>query len=295
MQNTMVRKSLKRSQSSVKTVKKVIKKPLTMFKPKVRTRHPTHSPLRRGLGLLPFKSVVRLGSTTIEADAVSLGGRRVECNTVHAVRNSASKLLMKQCFTTSGVKTADWWDAVAFNKINKETLSYPIISKSLHGSRGQGNVKHDTREQLESWLRGKTVSHYIFEKFVSMSREYRLHVTSEGCFYTCRKLIRNDAPEGTWQRHDDVCTWILESNPSFKKPRNWDLIVADCVKALKALGLDIGAFDVMVQGSKNGVERSTPEWIICESCSAPSFGEVTTQKYLEEIPKVLRRKNGSRI
>jgi hypothetical protein len=79
----------------------------------------------------------------------------------------------------------------------------------------------------------------------------------------------------------------LEENPSFKKPKNWDAIVADCIKAKDALGLDICAFDVGVQGAKDGVERENPEWIIFESCSAPSFGEITGKKYIEILPKLL--------
>lgn len=265
--------------------KKAIKKLLTAFRPLVLTRHPSHSPLRRGLPLLPFRAVVRLGSTTASM-------RRIECNSIQGVKNSSSKLLMKQCFTRAGVKTANWMSGYDGQRAIADWASgkYPVVAKSHHGSRGVGNFKLDTPGGLEEWMRGKTLSHYIFEEFVDMSREYRLHVTSEGCFYACRKLLKSDAPQNTWQRHDDVCSWALETNPSFKKPANWSAIIADCVKAQKALGLDICAFDVMVQGSKDGMERKSPEWIICESCSAPSFGEITTQKYMQEIPKLLRRK-----
>lgn len=212
---------------------------------------------------------------------------------------------MKQCFTRAGVKTAQWWkpmilhgalichvNGIVSNNVNdtiidETNLPYPIIAKSHHGSRGEGNTKLDNQAALVAWMRGKNLSGYIFEKFMPYSREYRLHVTQEGCFYTCRKLVRSDAPEGTWQRHDDVCVWILETNNSFKKPNNWDAIVQDCVNAQRALGLDICAFDVMVQGSREGRERTNPEWIICESCSAPSFGEITSQKYIEQINRML--------
>jgi len=280
-----------------KSIKKINK--YTMFRPVVFTRHPSHSPLRTKLPLMPFRSVIRLGSTTAHQRD------RIECNTAAGVKNSASKLLMKLCFTRVGAKTAKWWTC---NNINQfkiaggldqthiSDLPYPIIAKSLHGSRGVGNFKLDTQGALEQWMVGKTLSNYIFEEFVKMSREYRLHITQDGCFYACRKLLRNDVPDNTWQRHDDVCVWIVEENPSFKKPRNWNLIVADCIKAQKSLGLDICAFDVMVQGAKDGVEREDPEWIICESCSAPSFGEITTMKYIQEIPKILKKKkaNGGR-
>jgi hypothetical protein len=262
------------------------------------SRHPSHSILRaknQTLPLLPFRSVIRLGSST-ESNG------RIEINTVQAVKNSASKLLMKQKFTEAGVKTAEWRkgdlltlpyttneyvafmdnDVDGYNQIN-----YPIVAKSHYGSRGIGNTKFNTKEELEAWLPGKNLNNYIFEQFVKMTREYRLHVTKFGCFYSCRKLVRNDAPEDTWQRHDDVCNWVLEENPSFKKPKNWDDIVADCVKAKDALGLDICAFDVGVQGAKDGIERENPEWIIFESCSAASFGAVTGQKYIEILPKLL--------
>lgn len=239
------------------------------------------------LPALAFRSVVRLGSTTVPED----NNKRIELNTAQSIKNSASKLLMKECFTEAGVKTAKW--CLAAEKESWESLSLPIVTKSLYGSRGIGNTKLDTLEQLESWSIGKNLNNYILEEFIKMTREYRLHITQEGCFYTCRKLLKNDAPEGTWQRHDDVCNWIVEENPKFKKPNNWELIVQDCIKAQKALSLDICAFDVMTQGSKDGKERDAPEWIICESCSAPSFGSITLERYIEQIPKTLINKYNS--
>ena len=276
-------------------------KKYNLFRPLVCSRHPSHSILRavnKTLPLLPFKSVIRLGSSTVCED------NRVEINSIQAVKNSASKLLMKRKFSESEVKTANWWIADNHNDLkfhNKgiqtndiiSDLPFPLVAKSLHGSRGVGNTKFNTKEELEAWLPNKNLNNYIFEQFVKMTREYRLHVTKFGCFYTCRKLVRSDAPEDTWQKHDDVCNWVLEENPSFKKPKNWDTIVADCIKAKDALGLDICAFDVGVQGAKDGIERENPEWIIFESCSAPSFGNVTGQKYIEILPKLLIDKYNS--
>lgn len=256
-----------------------------LFRPLILSRHPSHSILRaknQTLPLLPFRSVIRLGSST-ESDG------RLEINTVQAVKNSASKLLMKQKFTEAGVKTAKWitWNQANFMDEEIADIGFPLVAKSHFGSRGIGNTKFNTKEELDAWLPNKNLNNYIFEQFVKMTREYRLHVTKFGCFYTCRKLVKNDAPEGTWQKHDDVCNWVLEDNPSFKKPKNWDAIVADCIKAKDALGLDICAFDVGVQGAKDGVERENPEWIIFESCSAPSFGDITGKEYIKILPKLL--------
>lgn len=306
---TLVAKKAVKKVAVKKAATSVKVKKISSFRPKVRSRHPSHSPLRTRLPLLPFRSVVRLGSTTVENDVVALGGNRIECNTVQAVRNSASKLLMKQCFTRAGVKTPQWYIHNGRTFICKDgntevptsitNLPYPIIAKHIHGSRGTGNYKLNNQTELSSWLRGKTLSNYIFERFYSYNKEYRIHVTSTGYFYTCRKMLKRDADESnSWQRHDDNCVWIVEENPSFDKPVNFNRIVQDCVTALNAVGLDIGAFDVKVQSTLDSkkIKRESPEWIIIESCSAPSFGEITTQKYIEQIPLVLKRKyEGRRI
>lgn len=276
------------------------------FRPMIRSRHPSHSILRGDIGIkLPFRSVVRLGSTTSLPDDVTNGGRRVECNTVQAVKNSANKRLMKDRFTAAGVKTADWfihdngnWFNFSItsgdNRVNVIDLPYPIIAKQIYGSRGNGNYKLNNPEELQAWITGKTLSNYIFEKFYNYSREYRLHITEDGCFYTCRKMLKSDTPEDQrWFRNDKNSNWWVESNEGFDKPVNWNDVVAESVKALKAVGLDVGAVDLRIQSrldSKDRV-RENPEFIVIEINSAPSFGSITGQKYIEQIPKILIKKH----
>lgn len=246
------------------------------------SRHPSHTPLRRSV-LLPFRSLLRLGSTT---ESII----KVQANSAEAVRNSADKRRMKNCFTQAKVKTAEWRDGGTSTEadIRKWAVElYPIVAKHRFGSRGTGNYLLETEAQLNKWFNGKDLSDYIFEKFYSYVREYRLHVTEDGCFYTCRKMLKNEtADDKRWFRNDSNCVWIMETNPQFTKPSNWKAIEAECVKALKAVGLDIGAFDCRVQGP----DKKEPQFIVLESNSAASFGTVTTQKYLAVLPKVLRKK-----
>lgn len=287
----------------------------TLFRPRIRSRHPSHDILRakhKTLPLLPFKSVIRFGSFTELRSAISNGGNRIEINTTQAIKNSANKLLMKSSFTDNNVKTANWWtycnteldngfvkkDGVEDNTlINIEELTFPIISKHIRGSRGTGNKKHDTQEQLESWMEGKNLDNYIFEKYYNYVREYRLHVDSEGCFYACRKMLKSDAPqEHRWYRNDDHCVWVMETNDLFDRPTNWNELVEESVKALNAVGLDIGAIDLRIQSATDseGEQRENPEFIIVEINSAPSFGEITSEKYIEQIPKILNKKYNER-
>lgn len=290
------------------------KKAFRGYIPQIRSRHPSHSILRGNVERMPFRSVIRLGSLTDLPDTISNGGKRVEVNSIQAVKTASNKLLMKRAFNSAGVRTADWFiynpngNGLNFRQqyhqeppnageggedFHEGILPYPIVAKHIYGSRGRGNTKLNNSEELEAWLVGKTLSNYIFEKFYNYSREYRLHVTADGCFYTCRKMLKSDTPEEQrWFRNDANSVWILEENDSFDKPVNWDSIIEDSVKALKSVGLDVGAVDLRIQSRLDSKERvrENPEYIVLEINSAPSFGERTAEKYLEELPKILRRK-----
>lgn len=273
------------------------------YRPQIRSRHPSHAPLRINLKRLPFRSVIRFGSSTELQDTRVNGGRRVELNTVEAIGNSSNKLLMKQCFTQGKVKTARWWtwynESFLLNGnetdgvMTVENLPYPIIAKRHFGSRGQGNTKINNVDEMNAWIQAtRNKAGFIFEVYHSFSREYRLHVNTNGCFYTCRKMLKRDTPEeNKWFRNDSNSVWILEENPSFDKPVNWEEIVDHSVRALTSVGLDFGAVDLKVQSATQGDQRrDNCDFIVIEINSAPSFGEVTLERYKEVLPALLEHK-----
>jgi len=275
----------------------------TMFRPRLRSRHPSHSvlrPTRKKLPLLPFKSIIRLGSTT------EIEGDRIEINSVEAVKNSSNKFKMKSKFTENGVITAEWWlidfnedgsfkfkNPISFDTVEYENISFPLVAKKFFGSRNEGNTLIKTLDELEDYVENNQNNNYLIEKFYNYTREYRIHVTENGYFYTCRKMLKRDTPsEQKWFRNDQHCVWITEENELFDKPVNWDLIVEHSVKALKAVGLDIGAVDLKIQSATNKEEeiRDNPKFIIIEINSAPSFGSTTEKKYIEILPELLKQK-----
>ncbi len=223
---------------------------------------------------------------------------------------------MKAAFALAGVKSPEWFfppdihgtQALAQvkgltpeGKLIKEEISlgnlpYPLVAKLNMGSRGSGMVKIDTKEQLSDFLKNKVVGRsYYFERFYSFTREYRLHVDATGCFYTCRKVLKEETPnDKRWYRNDSNCNWIREENELFDRPVNWEKIEAECVKALKAVGLDVGACDLKVQSAKNdkGTKRDEPDFIVIEINSAPAFGDITMEKYKDRLPKILANKYG---
>lgn len=275
----------------------VKRKVLTKFRPMILSRHPSHDILRlkhRKIEAVPYRSVIRFGSSTEVEDTIAKGGNRIEINTVASIKISANKLLMKQKFEEANVKTAKW---VRFDRYNhlEEDLGFPLVAKSYHGSKGKGNTLIKSREELTTWYNSRKHDSYIFEQFMNYANEYRLHITEEGCFYTCRKALKSDAPEDQkWRRHDDICVWFLEESEHFHKPNSWNDIEADCVKALKAVGADILSFDVRVQGKPN--KEGYQDYILLECNSASSMNNGTdeisicAQKYIDIIPKVIVNK-----
>jgi glutathione synthase/RimK-type ligase-like ATP-grasp enzyme len=275
-----------------------VAKVTTKFRPQIRSRHPSHAPLRNSIVSLPVRSVVRFGSTTELPNEFMEG--RVEINTINAVKTSSNKLQMKKAFIINKVKTAQSWvyekgmfhNMFTGEQLKSEDLPYPIVAKSFHGSRGEGNFLIEAPEDMREFLSKYNASGSIYEKYHPYNREYRLHVTKDGCFYTCRKVLKKDTPEEyRWFRNDTNSNWVVEENELFDKPSNWSDIEAECVKALNAVGLDIAAIDVRVQNETNNKgKKRTPDFIILETNSAPSLKEVGLAKYQKALPEVILKK-----
>lgn len=255
---------------------------------RVRSRHPSHNILRSPKNRVPGDGILCDHLALIRLGSVTESNIPIQINSIEGVKNSKDKLLMKRCFDREGVKTAKWDVFDNFETISEKgitfkdnQLNFPVVIKHRRGSRNRGNTLISNLKEFKEWFNRKDYNNYIVEQYCKHSREYRLHVTEDGCFYTNRKLLKSDAKE-RWYRNDSNCVWILETNEGFNKPDSWDLIVADCVKALNAVGLDVGACDVKVDTKGN--------FVVIEINSAPSFGQITAEKYKEIIPILVNKK-----
>lgn len=303
----MITKKLKNQSDLFVKRKSVVNKKsiiISTFRPMILSRHPSHDCLRskhKNISLLPYKSVIRFGSTTEIEDTVANGGNRIEINSIQSIKNSANKLLMKEKFQEGNVKTAEWIKYMNLEDLrNWASEKFPIVAKAHFGSKGKGNTLLKSAEELDEWVKNHSPVNYIYEKFVNYAHEFRLHVTNQGCFYACRKALKQDVPEDQkWRRHDDICVWFLEENESFFKPNSWQDIINDCVNALKLIEADVLSFDVKVQSptNKNGETREYQDYILLECNSASSMDNGTNElsvcakKYIEEIRKLIIEKS----
>jgi len=239
------------------------------------SKHPSHRVLR--LEVPTTKPIMlRLGSKTPCPKGFA------EINSVEATNNSSNKLKMKQLMIEAGCKTP------AIYKVGDE-MEFPVLAKRTFRSRGKGMFKLDDQNAVDDHVAKLITGNnynknnpYYFERFRNFNREYRIHVSAVGgYFYACRKVLKTGA-ENKWFRNDSNSAWLIEENPSFDKPSTWKEIVEDCQKARKAIGLDICCFDVKVSEKGN--------WMILESNSAPSFGEITAVKYINELKHLIKQK-----
>lgn len=272
---------------------------MALYKCKIRTKNYSADPLKGRISL-PFRSIVRLGSTTeteiVFPKSFKAGKTIIECNSVESIHNSRSKLLMKECFNKAGIPQANGLninEVIAQDQL--ETLSYPLVAKRVYGFKGHGMRKLDNQEQLEDWIGDhESLDGWYFEEFKNYSKEYRLHCTQTECFMSWRKLRKSEATE-RWFFNSSNCNWVSNAHELFDQPVNWEEIITQSINAVKAVGLDIGAVDVRVQSSTNseGSVRKSPKFIILEVNSAPALGEQGIEAYHEAIINVLTNKFNS--
>ena len=255
---------------------------------KVRSRNLTCAPLREIE--VPYRVIYRMGSETptnqIFKKKIPVGAKLLEINSPEACHVSGDKILMKLRFQKGRIRTAKWF-TVSAGDVDDQRVSYylnkwdSIIIKHKYSSKGKGIYKINSYEdflKFKDRIKDQDISNFVFERYYSYTREYRIHVTKDGYFYATRKVLKNDAKD-RWHRHADNSVFLNEDNPDFNKPQNWDDITTMCVRALKSLNLDIAAFDVKV--AKDG------RFIILESNSAPALGELGIQKYKETLIKMI--------
>jgi glutathione synthase/RimK-type ligase-like ATP-grasp enzyme len=246
----------------------------------VRSRNVSCAPLREIE--VPRTTILRLGSTTLTSK-ITKDPNPIVINSIQGCLISEDKRTMKKVFSLSNIPTAEWITSNKLDEILEFKRQYKsVIAKKYNSSKGYGIYLFNNEEEIIEWSKTHNLEEYVFEKFYTYTREYRIHVTREGCFYACRKMLKNDA-EVRWHRHADNCIWALKDSDLFDRPTNWDDIVASCMDALKAIGLDIAAFDVKVQSSNH----KSPKYIILESNSAPALGEEGIQKYKNILIKMI--------
>ncbi len=166
---------------------------------------------------------------------VRLGGEKkyedypLEINSAEAVKNCINKIKMKELFNKNDIKTLEYFN---------EPQKYPCVIKHAVGSGGAGVYVVEDANELKVFKKVLHNQYYIEPLFKSTS-EYRLHCTQNEVFFSVKKIKREE------NKNDIIINTKNHTNVrDFVKPRLWKEMQAECIKAMKILKLDLGAFDV---------------------------------------------------
>ena len=252
----------------------------------LRSKNKSCKPLKEII--LPKRVIYRMGSTT-PTNQITKFNVTLEINSPEACKVSGNKLLMKKHFEVGNIRTAPWF-TINKEDVNGERIKHyleewdKIIVKHKNSSHGQGIYLLECFEnyvELIDEIGLNNIKNYIFERYYTYVKEYRIHLNEDGYFYASRKMLLKDA-EDRWHRHANNSVFIGENNELFDRPANWDEIVEECQNARKAVGLDFVAFDIKV--NKKG------DFIILESNSAPALGEQGIQIYKDELIRYINER-----
>lgn len=219
--------------------------------------------------LPPFSKsvVIRLGGTKPYADY------DVQINTAEAVANSVNKIRQKELLLAASLPTLP--------VLTEPT--YPCVVKGIYRSGGTSVFVINSREEFESITASMQGNYYIEPLFTATS-EYRLHCTQKEVFFSVKKHKRN--PSDIIINRDNHFNKM-----EFLKPRLWNQMQVDCVRAMKVLGLDIACFDVLYDSTDPNQHKFT----ISEANTNPELLLNTYNAYLAKLTELINDKIGKQL
>jgi glutathione synthase/RimK-type ligase-like ATP-grasp enzyme len=231
-------------------------------------QHGLEVPLASATGRLGEVPLIRWGS---RAYAYSEAAFSRVLNKAAAIECASNKYDSLALMESEGVRVPEWdTDPAAL----VERVGFPILGRRTHHARGTDVVLCLQRRDYErSRLRR---DYYV--QYVPTSREYRLHVVGDECIRVQGKYL--DYPRD-WQPH----IRNYASGYRFRAPSRRlrpDRIEA-AVAAVKALGLDFGAVDLIVGDDDQAY--------VLEVNTAPSCSPRTALMYCNAFTNMLGLEN----
>jgi len=182
---------------------------------------------------------------------------RTASSKVHSLRLFSEADVPIPRFTTSSREASEW-----------ETV---VFGRTSQGFGGRGITVYQPASQLGQ--------HDLFTEFIPNEREYRLHVCGGVVISVQRKYLERPHLDNHGYIKNHQHGYVFETP---KKELNKSRQEA-AIAAVKALGLDFGAVDLIV-------DRDGKEYVL-EVNTAPALSPLRLQQYTEALKKVLRGTN----
>lgn len=214
---------------------------------------------------LKVGTVINWGASKIERE---IEGAII--NKPEAIAKASNKLSAFKSFKEKGVSTPEFTESL--EEANKWLADGSIVvaRTKLNAHSGEGIVIVDPDADPKVDIPNAK----LYTKYVPKAEEYRLHVYRGIVFFVQRKARNKDVP-------DDKVNWKVRNHGNGFIYSNQDVKVfaldkahRQAIEAVKALGLDFGAVDLVYNRKKN-------EHYVLEVNTAPGLTGRTLEAYVQ--------------
>lgn len=185
-------------------------------------------------------------------------------NKASAISHAGDKLRTLETLRGAGIATPDFC-------VDRPTDDGTWFGRSLRGFGGKDIVIYPPG--TEAWEFGQ---HDFFTRYIPNDREYRLHVVGDNVVRLQRKYPERpelDTQRGQVKNHKNG--YVFKAPQKRLNQDRYDQAVA----AIKALGLDFGAVDTIVDGAGS--------MYVLEVNTAPGCSPKTAQAYIDALKEYL--------
>lgn len=208
--------------------------------------------------------IINWGSSTLPQELKNA----IILNKPEAIAKASNKLSAFQAFKEAEVPTPEF--TTSFHEALKwiDKAGAMVVARTkLSGHSGEGIVlvQKENRDELPNAP--------LYTEYVKKVQEYRLHVFKGNVFFIQRKARKQEVPddEVNWQVRNHANGFIF-AHQGVDVP---DSYKEAAVAAVKALGLDFGAVDI--------IETKKKECFVLEVNTACGLEGTTLDKYAEQF------------
>jgi hypothetical protein len=146
---------------------------------------------------------------------------------------------------------------------------WPVVVRPIHHHAGQHFHVANSHTEVQNFFRLYGGAAYASEVYPKQ-REVRVHCASGKVLLIKEKPAPDDINTIAWNFAINEEAWTTIDRQNYD-PKICKL----ALDAMKAIGLDIGAVDIMF----DPIDRSLPQYVICEINTAPSLTDYLSSKY----------------
>lgn len=178
------------------------------------------------------KVIVRWGSRQV----LDLKGCIIYNNS-KAISNATNKRRSRELFVEEGVPTPK-----LYTPENKDTAEFPIIARPFTHAKGKNFIVLNTKEEFLSHFESNYSNGWYYSEFIDKEEEFRVHL---GHGKVLAIMQKTPGKGHAWNRNQSGEPFTYLPWKSSKK-----VVIEAAVKAINALGLDMGGVDVIYKNKK---------------------------------------------